>query len=572
MSSMCLADAGMASLLVERHHEPLRLPKAHLLNPRTMEIFRQHGLADDVYARGMPMENGYVRWMTSLRAGDDTLLGREIYRMDAFSGNSLRERYEGLTPCLHTNYAQIRLEPLMREHAERRPLAEIRYHHELIGLEQNAEDVTAEILNRDTGEVYTVCTEYVIGADGGKTVGDLVGVTLEGPKEMMEMITLHFSADLSEWIPDPAPMIHWFINPNAEGMWASGAMVPLGPTWSNRSEEYYLVRAAPVDDPARHKDEASVEHLRRLLNLPDLPVEVHRVSHWILDAIVADRYRVGRVLLAGDAVHRHSPTTGLGLNTAIGDAHALAWRLKAVLAGEASAELLDSYESERRPIGIRNRDWALGAWFQHPVGDTQLGLFPGQGRDERRAAFQALFAETSDGATRRAKLHAVLDVQRVEFTAIDVELGFVYEDGALVADGSERRQLDPWGADYKPDTRPGERLPHAWVEHEGNRVSTLDLVVPGHFLLLAGTGGQAWVEAANSVGAELGIPLEAVTISLEGGLPGLAVGGAILVRPDQYIAWRGGMPQHHDVAPELRAALCTILPGVESRQRASAGK
>lgn len=559
MSSMCLSDAGVESLLVERHPEPSRLPKAHLLNPRTLEIFRQHGLADEVYRRGMPMEDGYARWMTSLKPGEDPLMGQEIHRMDIFSGNSMRGRYEELTPCLHTNYPQIRLEPLMREAAESRSRAEIRYHHEMRGIEQDADGVTAEIVNLDTGEPYTVRSRFLIGADGGKTVGDLVGVELDGPRDMMDMITLHFSADLSELIPDPAPMITWFINPNAEGMWSSGAMVPLGPSWSNRSEEYYVVRAAPVEDPRRHEDEASVEHLRNLLNVPDLEVDVHRVSHWILDGIVADRYRVGNVFLAGDAAHRHPPTTGLGLNTAVGDAHALAWRLKAVLAEEGTAEILDTYEAERRPVGIRNRDWALGAWFQHPVGDVQIGLFPGQSVEERRAAFNALFADTPDGEYRRAKLHAVLDVQRVEFTAIDVELGFAYESGALIQDGSEPRERDPWGADYRPNTRPGERLPHAWVERgAGETVSTLDLVQPGRFLLLAGSEGRAWAHGAEEIADQLGIPIDTFVLSAAVSLGGIDAEGAVLVRPDQYVAWRAASAAPQPAA-ELRRALTALL-------------
>jgi 2,4-dichlorophenol 6-monooxygenase len=572
MSSICLSDMGVPSLLVERHPDTSHLPKAHYLNQRTMEIFRQHGFADAIYAAGSPMSKiSCVRWCTSL-GGDGPLDRRVIHRMDAFGGGALAERYARDSGCPSSNLPQIRLEPLLRREAESRELAQVRFGHELVSFEQDETGVTAEIRDHEGKRTFSVRAQYLIGADGGKTVGAALGVDFTGPRRMMEMVTAHFSADLSPHIDDDGAMIHWFLNPEGEGTWASGALVPMGPTWGRDSEEWYLVRAVHPDDPDRYDAESSIARVRELLRLPDLEAEVHRISHWVLDAIVADRYQVGRVFLAGDAAHRHPPTTGLGLNTAIGDAHNLAWKLAAIVQGTADPALADTYETERRPVGERNAEWALMTWFNHPVNDVAMGLLPGQSPDERKAALTALFAEGPMGETRRAKFREVINVQRLEFQAHDVELGYAYTSDAVVADGSEPPPRDPMALEYHPTTRPGHRLPHAWLEHDGARRATHDLVAPGRFLLLAGRDADAWMEQAAALGDDGGAALDAVQIGSPSGqlsdraIEGLTDDGAVLVRPDGHVGWRTAGPPDGDAA--LSAALSHVLSAGAVRARA----
>jgi 2,4-dichlorophenol 6-monooxygenase len=565
-SSLFLSDMGVESLLVERHEGTSHLPKAHYLSQRTMEIARQFGFADAIYAVSSPMENiSAVRWCTTL-GGDGSLDRRVIHKLDAFGGGSLRDRYERDSPVVSGNVPQIRLEPVLRAEAERRAPERVLFYHEMRGFEQDDTGVTARILDRETNETFTVRARYMIGADGGRGVGEALGIPMDGPRRMMEMVTAHFSADLSEWITDHSCMIHWFINPDGEGTWASGALVPMGPTWGPGCEEWYFVRAVHPDDPERYDDESSVARIRELLRLPELQAQVHRISHWVLDAIVAERYQVGRVFLAGDAAHRQPPTTGLGLNTAIQDAHALTWKLKAVLSGEAGDGLLETYESERRPVGQRNAQWAVMTWFNHPVNDAAMGLFPGQSASERHAALAAFFAETEDGRTRRAKLAEVMNVQRLEFQAHDIELGFAYEHGALVRDGTPPPPRDPMGGIYSPTTRPGHRLPHVWLEGNGARISTLDLVRPGHFTLFAGSQAGIWRAAIGDLKRDaMQVPeLDVAEIGGEGyrlangSLEIVDEGGAIIVRPDQHVAWRSkGVPENP--AASLADAFASIL-------------
>jgi len=434
-TSILLSDMGIDHLLIERHPTTSHLPKAHYLNQRTMEIFRQHGLADSVYAVGTPMAHmGKVRWRTTL-GGDGPLDARTFQELDAFGGGELAATYAKDSPCPSTNYPQIRLEPLLRQHAEARGPGRVRFHHELVDLRQDENGVTATIRDVAQGQVYEVRADYVVAADGGKTVGPMLGIQMEGPTNLGRIVTSHVSADLSQWWDD-ACLITWFINPHNSGVFGSGAMVPMGPTWGRHSEEWVIhFSHAPVD-PDHYDETAVLPRLRSLLQLPDLELTVHKVSNWVLDAVLAARYQEGRIFLAGDAAHRHPPTTGLGLNTAVGDAHNLAWKLAAVLHGRAHATLLDTYASERRPVGMRNVDWAMFTAMNHAVCDAGMGFSPLHPPAARKANFELFFAETPMGETRRARAAAVFDTQRAEFQAHDLELGYAYAEGALLPDGS----------------------------------------------------------------------------------------------------------------------------------------
>ena len=320
-----------------------------------MEVFRQHGVADAIYAVGTPSKHmSKVRWRTSL-GGDGPLDAKTFYEIDAFGGGKVAPIYAKDSPCPSSNYPQIRLEPLLREHAERRAPGKLRFNHELLSLTQDDGGVTATINDLSKNHSYTVRAQYMIGADGGKTVGPALGVEMDGLKNIARLVSSHVTADLSPWWDD-ACLITWFINPDHGGTFGSGAMVPMGPTWGKHSEQWTIHFNFNPDDPEQIDEVSVLPRLRALLKLPDVDMQVHKVSHWTLEGVLADRYQVGRVFLAGDAAHRHPPTTGLGLNTAVQDAHNLAWKLAAVISARADTKLLDSYASERQAIGRRNVD------------------------------------------------------------------------------------------------------------------------------------------------------------------------------------------------------------------------
>ncbi len=567
-TSIVLSDLGIEHLLIERHAGTSNLPKAHYLNQRTMEVFRQHGLADAIYAVGTPMENMcQVRWRTTL-GGTDPLDAKTFYTMDAFGGGDIASAYAHDSACLSSNYPQLRLEPLLRETAEGRNVGSICFGHELVALVQDADGVTATVRDLDTDREYTVRARYVVGADGGKTVGPLLGIEMRGITGLGRIVSSHISANLAEWWDDKT-LITWFINPDRSGTFGSGAMVPMGPTWGPQSEQWVVHFNFAPNDPEQFDEHSVVPRLRDLLKLPELELTVHKVSNWSLEAVLAERYQDGRIVLAGDAAHRHPPTTGLGLNTAIQDAHNIAWKLAAIIRGHAGPGLIDTYETERQAIGMRNVDWAMFTAMNHQVLDAGMGFSPTQSPAARRAAFEAFFADTPMGETRRARAAEVFMTQRTEFQAHDLEIGFAYTSGALVADGSAPPAVDPLGGTYQPTTRPGHRLPHAWLERNGERLSTHDLAGNnGAFVLITGADGERWRTAAARAAERLGITL--VDAAIGAGLAyadgdgtwralrEIADDGAILVRPDNHVAWRS-LSAGSQADNELDSAFAQVL-------------
>jgi 2,4-dichlorophenol 6-monooxygenase len=569
-ASIFLSNLGVEHLLVERHDTTSHLPKAHYLNQRTMEIFRQHGVADAIYEVGAPIEKfGKVRWLTSL-GGDGELDRKTIFEMDAFGGGALRPQYEADSPCLASNYPQLRLEPLLRREAEARANDRIRYHHDVTEWEQTDSGLEVRVHDRDAGETYLVRCRYLIAADGGKTFGPRLGVEMAGPTNMVDMVSTHFSADLAEYWDDES-LITWFLNPEGESSWGAGAMVQMGPTWGRKSEEWVVHFGFRPDDPERFNEEAIVPRLRELLRLPELDLTVHKLSHWILDRIVAQQWRFGDIFLAGDAAHRQPPTTGLGLNTGIQDVHNLAWKLAEVLAGRAEDGLLDSYQAERLPVSTHGADWALLAFMNHFVIDAGIGLIPGAPVEANTEAFRALLSDTLIGAALRARAEETIGTQRWEFQGHDVELGFSYADGAVVGDGSAMPPRDPRGNQYVPTTRPGHRLPHAWIaDRRGARVSTHDLApASGGFVLIVGSSGQVWRDMIGGLPEDLASTITVAEIGVDGDyrdLDGLwsrvrevGEGGAVLVRPDNHVAWRAAAPAADRAESALLRALSTVL-------------
>jgi 2,4-dichlorophenol 6-monooxygenase len=585
-ASLLLADLGVESLLVERHPSTSVLAKAHILNPRTMEIFDSIGIAEEVYAAGAPPENySSTRFYTSL-GGDDPWDRQLLYRTDSWSGGELAPYYATLSARHTGNLPQKLLEPILRRHAEQRSPGRVLFNHELVGLEQDDSGVTATIKDREKDETYTVRARYVIGADGGKTVGDLVGATMLGPTPFVDMISVHVRADLSAHVPDDDAQIRLFMRPTLDGDWIQFGLVAMGPDhWDRHCEEWHFAVTLPVEQDQSGVEEYGAERalsdMRELLKLPDLDAEVLNITHWLVDAVVADRFQAGRVLLAGDAAHRHSPMGGLGLNTAIQDVHNLAWKLAAVVGGSAGPELIDSYEPERRPVGERNVEFSTFAFFNHLAVRAGFGMLPGAPPEHNRAALEALFADTADGATRRARLREFFHTLRMEFGAADIELGYEYAASAgVVPDGSPAPPRDPTGHRYVQVARPGHRLPHAWLLHDGELVTTHGLLRPGAFLLLAGSNGGDWAAAAADAAAELGVAVDALRVGpgLEladrdgawGELRGHDEYGAVLVRPDGHVAMRSpGAPT--DARAALDAALSTAL-GRSARVDAVAGR
>lgn len=304
VTSIMLGRLGVKHALFERHPGTSIHPKQIGLNQRTMEIFRGLGVAADVRAEGAPpFTHERTAWHTSL-AGPTELHGRRIAIRDAWGGGRYREEYSRASAAWWTMLAQIRLEPILRRHAEASPLAHLAFGAEVAGISPRGDHVDVQV-EEDSGTARAVRARYLIGADGGRTVAGELGIGHTGPSDLVDMVSAHFSADLSPYLEDDSSLIYWFVNPDFAGSIGSGAIYHCGP-WDERgvSKEWNFLCTFRPDDPERFDEEGMRQRIVRSLGLPELEPEVLSISHWHIRAVVADAFRGGRCFLAGDAPTR----------------------------------------------------------------------------------------------------------------------------------------------------------------------------------------------------------------------------------------------------------------------------
>jgi 2,4-dichlorophenol 6-monooxygenase len=520
MAAILLARQGIASRVVERRPGPHRAPQAHVVNPRTLEICRAAGIDVERLRRlATPRADGsQVVWMTSL-AGDE--LGRLPYERQG--DDCLAD-----TPTPLLNLSQHLFEPVLLERLRAEPLAEMHYGHQCHGVEADADGVTAEVEDLASGTRHEVRSRFVIAADGaGSRIRRALGIEMIGPDRLQSFIMIHFEADLRALVATRPAILYWTVDPECAGAFVAHDI--------DRTWVFMHPHDPDLEPPATFGETRCAEIVQRAIGC-DVPIEVRDVSPWTMTAQVAERYRAGRVFLAGDAAHRFPPSGGLGMNTGIQDVHNLAWKLRLVLAGEASDALLDTYETERRPVAQENADQSMQNAFRMLEVFDALGVPMDLGAD--RAAAHACMQATLADPDGRARVAAAIEHQRDHFDTRGLQLGFAYADGALVSDGSPEPRVENRVSDYVPSGRPGAHLPHAWIERDGARVSALDLVPYDGFTLIAGPGGGAWTTTAARVrtivsGRDFTDP--------EGrwaALTGIGRDGALLVRPDGHVAWR----------------------------------
>ena len=519
-ASILLSRLGIASHLVERRAGTALHPKARNINMRTMEIFRQLGVEDDVRAAGLPIER------TKFLIWAESLAGREFERRVEKRSHPGGELPSAAKHCL---CAQDDLEPVLRRHAEALAPGTLAFSSQLIAFEQDATAVTATVRGPQ-GEAQ-VRAQYMIAADGARSpVRKALGVAMRGVPELYRSVNVLLNADLTKWVKERPAAIYLieqeglratFMTINGVNRWGFLINLPLDASF----EPYTPQRCAEV--------------VRAAAGVPDLDVKILGIDPWIAAAEVADRYRVGRIFLAGDAAHHMPPTGGFGLNTGVQDAHNLAWKLAAVLQGWASPDLLDTYNAERRPYG-------------RFVTEQCLETARSMGRGPQSAA-----ALNAAPTRARAEFH----------NELGMIFGACYDSHAVIADGTELPAVENPVADYVACARPGCRAPHVWLQRDGRDVSTHDLIAMG-FTLFAGPRGDAWCDAARTAASSLGVPLNALTIGPDGDIAdprgewiaayGVESDGAVLVRPDSHIAWRSrsraARPGH-----ELECALRTVL-------------
>ena len=565
-ASMLLARHGVEHLLVSARPGTSDLPKAHVLNQRSMEVLEDAGVAEAIAHRSTPAEQMSATAFYAGFAGPEADYGRRLVRLESWGAGGDDEFWRAASPCRQLNLPQIRLEPLMKARAAELAPGRIRFGHELIALEEHDDGVRAAICDNASGHEYTVDCDYLIGADGGRLIARLTGVEYEGLGVVTQTATLHVSTDFSRWATDADVLIRWIYSPQAGVL---VVMVPMGPErWGPASEEWVIHLNYPVG--AAESDARVEADARNALGIGEHPMRIHKITRWSVDAVLASKFKVGRVFLLGDAAHRHPPTGGLGLTSAIHDAQNLCWKLKAVLSGAASPRLLETYEAERRPVDQRNCQRSLENAVNHFAIGGELGISPENSPERNLELLRRVWSAEPQDAQQRRTVRRMIRAQSMEFSELNVEYGYAYSSAAIVPDGTPAPEPIDDIRIYEPSTRPGSSLPHAWVDDEdGNRRAIRDLVTPARFLLIAGEDGESWCEAARDLAADAGIPLDALRIGhLDGDLYDARLGwtrqrqhgrdGAVLVRPDRHIAWRS-LAAADDPREALGEALSQIL-------------
>lgn len=496
--SLLLLQQGIHPLLIERRSDISIYPRARNLNFRTLEVLRGLGLAAEVREAGTRISQVIFK---------ETLASKQEETLDP---TTLMNHSEALSPDpFGWHCPQSRLEPLLLAAAKQRG-GDVRYNTELVAFTQDDTGVTATLEERVTGRSYVVRSDYLIAADGAHShVREALGIPSQGFGVLPEhFIFVYFRAPWQELIAGREADGFMIKNADVQGIFLV-AKDDLG---------MFLITYRPALGEA-FKDftaEHCQELVQKAIGKPDMAVEIVDIAHWQPAESVAAQFQQGRVFLVGDAAHTMPAYKGLGVNTAIQSAQNLGWKLATVIRGQAAPQLLTTYQEERHPVG----------WF---------------------AARQSLTGPGAAWLPKGTKSeHLPLEKDLPLFYPI---VGYRYRSQALLSeDAAVPSQDEIVLLDREELTGlPGTRVPHLWLERQGQRISTLDLL-DGRFVLLAGTNGGIWCEAAAAVKASLGIELMAYRIGADADLLDLENGwtarmgvsseGAVLVRPDGFVAWR----------------------------------
>jgi 2,4-dichlorophenol 6-monooxygenase len=563
-AALLLASYGIRTLLVTKYGWLANTPRAHITNQRTMEVLRDLGVEAEAAAAGSPADlMGDTVLCTALA-------GEEIGRIRSWgTGPHAATEYGAHSPCGMIDLPQTYLEPILVKNAAARG-AKIRFDTEFLSLEQDEDGVTARLRDRLRGDEFTVRARYLIGADGGRSsVAEQIGLPIAGASGKAGSMNITFTADLSPLVAHRPSVLYWVMRPGAHLGGIGMGLVRMVRPW----KEWMLVWGYDIDQPPPELDDAAAEDIvRDLIGDLDVPVEITSSSLWTVNHSYATTYSAGRVFCAGDAVHRHPPSNGLGSNTSIQDSYNLAWKLAMVIRGEAGPALLDTYTAERAPIGRQIVDRANLSRDQFAPIFQVLGLDEDSDEDSIVEGLAACRGESAEGGKRRQALEDAIQLKNYEFNAHGVEMNQRYVSTAVVQDAAPAEE---WPRDpelfAQPTTRPGAKLPHAWlVGPGGHRLSTLDVVGGGEFTVLTGMSGGTWESAAEACRDTLGIPLNCVRVGAEGTRDAygewrrtseMAEDGCLLVRPDGHIAWRSPAAPGTDAAAhdELLGALKAVL-------------
>lgn len=497
-----LGTRSIPCLLVERNERSGNAPRAKTTHVRTREFLRRWGIADDL-AKLSPFGVDYpthIHFVTRLG-------GHSLVRFsNALNCSPVRDdRYSE-----HGQWVpQYKLERVLKAKVDTLDQVQCRYGTEFVDFEQTASGVRVRLRVLETGEEEAVDADFLIGADGARSMlRDRIGASMIGKYGLSRNYNIIVHAPgLAEAHPHGPGVMYWQVNADAPSVLSpmdEGDLWSFGPT------------GLPADTTLTDKE--AVELIKRSTGI-DLPYRILSSDVWIASRLLADRYRSGRVFLAGDACHLHPPFGGFGMNMGIADAVDLGWKLAAVLSGWGGAGLLDSYEAERRPVHELVMDEAEA---NHAMLANQL-LRPG------------LEDDTPAGEVLREEVGTIIrDAKAREFYALGIVLGLRYRGSPVIEDDGTEASWTV-SRDYIPSAAPGSLAPHAWLADDS---SLYDHFGSGFTLLVFADENAPDIDRARQEAERTGTPLNVVTFA-EPRLRALYQASRVLVRPDQIVVWRG---------------------------------
>ena len=539
-----LASYGINTFIINQYRWLANTPRAHITNQRTMEVLRDlgEGVEAEVYQQATEQD------LMGENVFCESLAGEELGRMKSWGKHPLsRAEHQLSSPCLMNDLPQTFMEPILFKTACSRG-AQSRMSCEYISHVQDSEGVTVTVKDRLMDKNFTVRAKYLVGADGGNSlVAEHAGLPLEGKMGVGGSMNILFRADLSKYVAHRPSVLYWVMQPGADVGGIGMGLVRMIRPWN----EWLIVWGYDINQPAPIVDAAMATSVaRQLVGDPKLEIELISANTWTVNNMYATNMQKDRVFIMGDAAHRHPPSNGLGSNTSIQDAFNLAWKLAAVVKGQATPKLLESYTVERAPIAkqiVTRANQSIGEFG--PIFQA-LGMDGGVDHAKIQKNMDARADATPAAEKQRDALRKAIAFKKYEFDCHGVEMNQRYTSHAIHADGQKEPAFEKdKELHYAPTTWPGARLPHVWVfDAKGNQRSTLDITGKGHFTILTGIGGNAWAQAAKAIGKkhELEIKVRIIGPRQEfedhtgdwARTSEIADGGCLLVRPDQHVAWR----------------------------------
>ncbi|KIX09723.1 uncharacterized protein Z518_00804 [Rhinocladiella mackenziei CBS 650.93] len=561
---------SMTGIMISAAPSTSQTPRAHITNPAAFECLRDIDLEQACLAQSVEGDCMiHTRWCHDMT-------GEEYGRIYSW-GNDPKRRgeYEAATPCHHVDLPQTVFEPILVQRASAQGW-DVRFRTSIVDFKTEDDGkILSRVRDGLTEAEYFIRSDYLFGCDGARSqvLRELEIPLVKKPGQGLALNVL-VKVDLSDYVEARKGNLHWVFQPEKEYPdFAWSGLIRMVKPWH---EWMFILFPKPGTEWKEPTHEQYVQRCKEIVGRDDLPLEILDISKWYINEIVAEYYSKGNIFCLGDAVHRHPPFNGLGSNTCVQDAFNLAWKIKFVSQGLASPSLLESFSTERQPVGLGVITRANQGIRDHVPVWREMGLME-ETVEKRMEVFNFLKSPSPEARERRKRVNIAIEGTSHEFHGIGVEMNHRYESPAVyLKDEIKAGRAKPeWPEDailhHKVSTYPGHRLPHVWLNRTmpmKEQISTIDLAGHGRFCLLTGIGGDKWIEAADKVGRELGVEIKAHSIGW--GQEWVDVyrdwerrreieeDGAILVRPDRFVAWRS-MELRDDCEEKLLEVMKSVL-------------